>query len=78
MKQRERIYRMSRKVAQFEAGILELRRYLTSPKFWTDSTVQVQDILNRLYEIESRATVADFETVTQDEITEFFEKGGSK
>lgn len=37
-------------------GIAELRSYLTSPKFHTDTTVQVNDVLLRLREIEAAIT----------------------
>ena len=34
-------------------SITELRAYLQSDKFWSDPTVQVQDVLTRLAEIQS-------------------------
>ena len=34
-----------------------LRNYLQSPKFWEDPTVQIQDVLNRLDQLEHRAGV---------------------
>lgn len=37
------------------AELRELRGYLASAKFAEDPTVQVRDVLNRLYEAEGRA-----------------------
>ena len=44
-------------------GINELKGYLSSSKFWIETTVQVADVLHRLAEIEHNAGVAfnDFE-----------------
>ena len=33
--------------------ILNLKMYLTSEKFWNDTTIQVRDVLNRLDNIQS-------------------------
>lgn len=37
-----------RMIAAVEAELMDVRRYLTSPKFHEDPTVQVRDVLARL------------------------------
>jgi hypothetical protein len=46
--------------AEYRAGIAALIGYLSSDKFSQDTTVQVQDVMNRLREIDSRAIDANF------------------
>lgn len=47
-------------MSALQAGLTDLRAYLTSSKFEVDSTVQVRDILARLATAESAATDAYF------------------
>ena len=40
----------------WERGLTDIRAYLESPKFWTDTTVQVADVHVRLTEARCRVT----------------------
>lgn len=50
------VAREKRTVAALEQGLRDLRSYLMSPKFHQDTTVQVDDVLRRMAELESYAT----------------------
>lgn len=43
-------------LAVWERGLSDVRAYLESPKFWTDTTVQVADVHVRLTEARCRVT----------------------
>jgi len=44
----------SAEICGLRAAISDLEQYLSSPKFWEDTTVQVNDIFSRLREAEVR------------------------
>lgn len=43
-------------IGAWERGLADLRGYLDSPKFWTDTTVQISDVFMRLTEARCRMT----------------------
>lgn len=47
-------------MSALQSGLTELRAYLTSSKFESDTTVQVRDVLARLASAESASTDAYF------------------
>ena len=47
-KELDRLTERSKKLDEVRQTLEELREYLTLPKFHKDTTVQVQDVLNRL------------------------------
>lgn len=56
---------LTAEVCGLRGGLADLRRYLALPKFHEDTTVQVQDVLNRLEAIEAFAAelVADTQSL---------------
>lgn len=49
---------MRQGIEAYDVGIDDIVRYLTSPKFQEDPTVQIQDVLNRIMEARMMVTAA--------------------
>lgn len=49
-------------IIMYESGLNELVCYLSSSKFWEDTTVQVADVIHRIYEIKSQAARVEVES----------------
>lgn len=43
-------------IRRINEGIVDLQMYLMTEKFWNDTTVQVQDVINRLADVRSNAS----------------------
>ena len=54
------VRRLQAENAAYANGIKELRQYIESPKFHVDTTVQVDDILDRLQNIQNDVNYVPF------------------
>lgn len=55
---------LNAQLAASHDAIRDLRRYVSSPKFYNDTTVQVQDVLNYLNNVDLAISQAETETVS--------------
>lgn len=46
-----RVAKRDNVIAAYETGLIQLLRYMYSPKFQTDTTVQVGDVVDRIGDI---------------------------